>query len=88
MGYTTNNTTRVCRTGEYLLSAISIPGYRQNVKTIEEYYEMLEQGSFPIVKGRSDTTRFGTNILDITCNLETMMTEQDFANGYRVFLKC
>lgn len=81
MGYTTNNTKISVGLG---VSSISdfYSGYRQNVKTIEEYYDILEQGRLPVVKGidlkRQDLIQ-RRHILDITCNLETMTTEEDFA---------
>lgn len=79
MGYTTNNAKISIGLG---VSSISdfYWGYRQNVKKLEEYYEILDQDILPIFKG-IDLTKEDTiqrqHILDITCNFQTQISETE-----------
>ncbi len=69
MGYTTNNTKLLIGLG---VSSISDAyyGYMQNVKTVEEYYEILKQDELPIVKGyfcSTEDLEMRRHILQIAC---------------------
>lgn len=81
MGYTTNNSKISIGLG---VSSISdfYWGYRQNVKKIEEYYRILDQDILPTFKGidlsKEDTIN-RQSILDITCNFETPIVQQDLS---------
>jgi oxygen-independent coproporphyrinogen-3 oxidase len=73
MGYTTNHTTLLIGLG---VSAISDSwnGFVQNEKNVEEYYKLIEQNTFPFVKGHilsEEDQLLRRHILDIACRLET-----------------
>ena len=77
MGYTSSKTRVMIGLG---VSAISDSwmGFAQNVKTIEEYYEILEKGSLPLYRGHLLTEEDETvrrHILNIMCNLKTSWKE-------------
>ena len=77
MGYTSSKTKVMIGLG---VSAISDSwmGFAQNVKTIEEYYEILEKGDLPIYRGHLLTAEDETvrrHILNIMCNLRTSWKE-------------
>jgi oxygen-independent coproporphyrinogen III oxidase len=69
MGYTTNNTSLLLGLG---VSSISdaYKAYGQNVKTVEEYYERINNGELPVFKGYFHTQEdvlMRRHILDIAC---------------------
>ena len=73
MGYTSSKTKVMIGLG---VSAISDSwmGFAQNVKTIEEYYEILGKGDLPLYRGHLLTDEDETvrkHILNIMCNLKT-----------------
>ncbi|MDX1602635.1 MAG: oxygen-independent coproporphyrinogen III oxidase [Salinimicrobium sediminis] len=73
MGYTSSKTKVMIGLGVSAISD-SWTGFAQNVKTIEEYYEMLEKGELPLYRGHILTDEDETvrkHILNIMCNLET-----------------
>ncbi len=71
-GYSLHNNTQICSFG---ISAISQSSrnYRQNVKDLDSYYEMLDVGHFPIERGyvltEEDTIRRHV-IMRLMCNME------------------
>jgi oxygen-independent coproporphyrinogen III oxidase len=80
MGYTTSATNILIGLG---VSAISDAffAYRQNVKTVEEYYERLKADELPVFRGidlcDEDILR-RKHILEITCRLQTEIPYQDW----------
>lgn len=81
MGYTTSTSKISIGLGVSSISDFYM-GYRQNVKTIEEYYEILDQERFSVVKGIDlipENLIHRRHILDITCNLETHVSERVFS---------
>ena len=81
MGYTSSKTQVMIGLG---VSAISDcwSGFAQNVKTIEEYYELLENDEIPVYRGHILTEEdkiIRKHILNLMCNLETSWTEE---SGY------
>jgi len=73
MGYTTSHTDILVGLG---VSAISdfYRGYRQNCKTVEAYYDTLDQDLLPVVKGidlSPADVLARKHILEMTCNFET-----------------
>ena len=73
MGYTTSNTKLLIGLG---VSSISDTwnGFGQNPKKVEDYYDAIDLGVFPIVKGHQLTTEdliIRQHILNIMCNQET-----------------
>jgi oxygen-independent coproporphyrinogen III oxidase len=75
MGYTTAPSEVLIGLG---VSAISDAffAYRQNEKTLENYYSALENNTFPIAKGIDLTDEdidIRRHILDITCQLKTKL---------------
>lgn len=83
MGYTSSNTQLMVGLG---MSAISDSWYAfaQNVKTVEEYQKMVEEGQIPVVKGhildKEDLT-VRRHILNLMCQLETTFTEKNSFPG-------
>lgn len=81
MGYTTSATDILIGLG---VSAISDAffAYRQNVKTVEEYYERLKADELPVFRGidlsDEDVLR-RKHILDITCRQQTELPDVDWA---------
>ena len=53
MGYTTNNTKLMIGLGMSSISD-SWTGFAQNVKTVKEYHQLIDQGKIPIFQ-RSQT---------------------------------
>ena len=77
MGYTSSRTKVMIGLGVSAISD-SWTGFAQNVKTIEEYYEILEKGELPLYRGHILTDEDETvrkHILNIMCNLETSWKE-------------
>jgi len=73
MGYTTNHTKLLIGLG---CSSISDTwgAFSQNIKTVEEYQDCVNQGSFPISKGHiltSEDLKIRQHILNIMCKHET-----------------
>ncbi|NJY62022.1 oxygen-independent coproporphyrinogen III oxidase [Salinimicrobium sp. CDJ15-81-2] len=73
MGYTSSKTKVMIGLGVSAISD-SWTGFAQNVKTIEEYYEILEKRELPLYRGHILTDEDETvrkHILNIMCNLKT-----------------
>ncbi|MBP1164765.1 oxygen-independent coproporphyrinogen-3 oxidase [Chryseobacterium sp. PvR013] len=73
MGYTSSKTQLMVGLG---MSAISDSWYAfaQNVKTVEEYQKMVEEGEIPVVKGHvlsKEDLIVRRHILNLMCQLET-----------------
>ncbi|MCF8422856.1 MAG: oxygen-independent coproporphyrinogen III oxidase [Bacteroidia bacterium] len=73
MGYTTNATKLLIALG---CSSISDTwdGFAQNIKTVEEYIKVVNEGHFPIFKGHSLTEEdliIRQHILDLMCKYQT-----------------
>lgn len=73
MGYTTNTTKLLVALG---CSSISDTwdGFAQNIKTVEEYQKVVNEGHFPIFKGHSLTQEdliIRQHILDLMCKHQT-----------------
>ncbi|WP_298153350.1 oxygen-independent coproporphyrinogen III oxidase [Flavobacterium sp.] len=80
MGYTATKTQLMIGLG---VSAIgdSWYGFGQNVKNLEDYYQMLEWDQFPIAKGHILTTedlKVRTHILNLMCRFETCWEDDAF----------
>ncbi|WP_415326707.1 oxygen-independent coproporphyrinogen III oxidase [Chryseobacterium sp. MMS23-Vi53] len=74
MGYTSSKTQLMVGLG---MSAISDSWYAfaQNVKTVEEYQKMVEEGKIPVVKGHilnDEDLIVRRHILNLMCQLETI----------------
>lgn len=83
MGYTSSNTQLMVGLG---MSAISDSWYAfaQNVKTVEEYQTMVQNGEIPVVKGHilnSDDLTVRRHILNLMCQLETHFTDTNSFEG-------
>lgn len=79
MGYTPFSSKLLVGLG---VSAIgdSWTGFAQNEKTIEKYYEKLDQGQLPITKGHLLTKEdlfFRKNILELMCNFRTRWSKEE-----------
>lgn len=79
MGYTSSNTQLMVGLG---MSAISDSWYAfaQNVKTVEEYQKILEEGEIPVVKGHilnQEDLVVRRHILNLMCQLETYFEEEN-----------
>ncbi|MGI0105199.1 oxygen-independent coproporphyrinogen III oxidase [Salinimicrobium sp. WS361] len=73
MGYTSSKTKVMIGLGVSAISD-SWTGFAQNVKTIEEYYEILEKGDLPLYRGHiltAEDEKMRQHILNLMCNLET-----------------
>jgi oxygen-independent coproporphyrinogen-3 oxidase len=73
MGYTSSKTKVMIGLGVSAISD-SWSGFAQNVKTIEEYYEILEKGDLPLYRGHiltAEDEKIRQHILNLMCNLET-----------------
>ena len=73
MGYTSSKTKVMIGLGVSSISD-SWTGFAQNVKTIEEYYEILEKGELPLYRGHilsTEDEKLRKHILNLMCNLET-----------------
>ena len=77
MGYTSSKTKVMIGLGVSAISD-SWSGFAQNVKTIEEYYEILEKGELPLYRGHiltAEDKKLRQHILNLMCNLETSWKE-------------
>ncbi|MDF2551150.1 MAG: hemN [Chryseobacterium sp.] len=79
MGYTSSNTQLMVGLG---MSAISDSWYAfgQNVKTVEEYQKIVEEGMIPVVKGHilnEEDLIVRRHILNLMCQLETTFDIQN-----------
>lgn len=79
MGYTSSKTQLMVGLG---MSSISDSWYAfaQNVKTVEEYQKMVEEGVIPVVKGHilnEEDLLMRRHILNLMCQLETTFDSQD-----------
>lgn len=73
MGYTSSKTQLMVGLG---MSAISDSWYAfaQNIKTVEEYQKMVEEGEIPVIKGHilnEEDLTVRRHILNLMCQLET-----------------
>ncbi|WP_029035791.1 oxygen-independent coproporphyrinogen III oxidase [Salinimicrobium terrae] len=79
MGYTSSKTKVMIGLGVSAISD-SWSGFAQNVKTIEEYYEILEKGELPLYRGHiltAEDEKLRQHILNLMCNLETSWKEDE-----------
>ena len=79
MGYTAGKTKLMVGLG---MSSISDSWYSfaQNVKTVEAYQEIVNQGKFPVFRGHLLTDEdliIRTHILNLMCHFETRFDKQD-----------
>lgn len=73
MGYTSGRNQLLIGLGVSSISD-SWTAFAQNVKTIEQYYKLLEENTFPIFKGHllnNEDLIIRKHILNIMCNFET-----------------
>jgi oxygen-independent coproporphyrinogen-3 oxidase len=80
MGYTTTQTKVLLGLGVSSISD-SWSGFSQNVKDIDEYLEMLENNTLPLLKGHILTDEdliVRQQILDIMCQFKTSWKTEDF----------
>lgn len=78
MGYTTQKTSMLLGLG---VSAISDTGnaFAQNVKTLHDYYALIEQNTIPVQKGyflNDEDIAFRKYILDISCQGRTIFATE------------
>jgi oxygen-independent coproporphyrinogen-3 oxidase len=79
MGYTTQKTAMLIGLGVSSISDIGT-AFAQNEKTLQEYYELVNQGILPIQKGyfmTGEDISFREYILDISCRNETQFKKED-----------
>lgn len=79
MGYTSSKTKVMIGLGVSAISD-SWTGFAQNVKTLEEYYEILEKGELPLYRGHlltEEDEKLRKHILNLMCNLETTWIEEN-----------
>ncbi|WP_029038273.1 oxygen-independent coproporphyrinogen III oxidase [Salinimicrobium xinjiangense] len=79
MGYTSSKTKVMIGLGVSAISD-SWTGFAQNVKTIEEYYEILEKGELPLYRGHiltAEDEKLRRHILNIMCNLHTSWKKEE-----------
>src|SRR5690606_2904435 len=79
MGYTASKTKAMIGLG---VSAISDSwfGFAQNVKNVEDYYHLVEEGIIPVVKGHilsSEDLIVRKHILNLMCHFETAWTSKN-----------
>lgn len=79
MGYTSSHTTLLVGLG---VSSIgdSWRCFSQNVKKVEEYYNLVDKGEFPLLRGHLLTTEdliLRKHILNIMCKLETSWEKEE-----------
>lgn len=78
MGYTHSKTKVMIGLGVSAISD-SWSGFAQNVKTLEEYYELLEKREFPLYRGHiltEEDEKLRKHILNLMCNLETSWEDE------------
>ena len=83
MGYTASKTRMMIGLG---VSAIgdSWTGFAQNVKNLEEYYELLEEGKLPLFRGHlltQEDLKIRKHILNLMCSLETSWKDDKMIFG-------
>lgn len=74
MGYTTTNTEVLIGLGVSAISDVFY-GFRQNVKTVEEYYAELEKNKLPVYRGidlAEEDILYRKHILNIACKGHTV----------------
>ncbi|HQQ94081.1 MAG TPA: oxygen-independent coproporphyrinogen III oxidase [Bacteroidia bacterium] len=79
MGYTEQHTKLLIGLGVSSISD-SLDGFAQNVKTLEKYQEMIQNGHLPVFKGHSlnaEDLRVREHILDLMCRYETKLDEAE-----------
>lgn len=79
MGYTASKTKVMIGLGVSAISD-SWTGFAQNVKKIEEYYEILETEELPLYRGHiltREDEKIRKHILNLMCNLVTSWQDQD-----------
>jgi oxygen-independent coproporphyrinogen-3 oxidase len=79
MGYSSSKTQLMIGLG---MSSISDSWYAfaQNVKTVEEYQKIVEEGEIPVVKGHvlnEEDLSIRRHILNLMCQLETTFENKD-----------
>lgn len=80
MGYTPFTSKLLIGLGVSSISD-SWSGFAQNEKSIPKYYEQLEKGELPIIKGHIHTKQdlfFRKHILNLMCDFETTWHESEF----------
>ena len=79
MGYTHSRTKVMIGLGVSAISD-SWTGFSQNVKTLEEYYELLEKKELPLYRGHiltAEDEKLRKHILNLMCNLETIWKDEN-----------
>jgi oxygen-independent coproporphyrinogen III oxidase len=79
MGYTANFSGTTIGLGASSISD-TWTGFAQNVKTVEQYQKIVNEGKFPIFKGHQHTSEdlvIRKYILDLMCRLETNIEEDE-----------
>ncbi|WP_179008215.1 oxygen-independent coproporphyrinogen III oxidase [Winogradskyella forsetii] len=79
MGYTASKTQAMIGLGVSSISD-SWYGFAQNVKSIEEYYHLIDEGIIPVFKGHilnSEDLKIRKHILNLMCNFETSWKDED-----------
>lgn len=79
MGYTHSRTKVMIGLGVSAISD-SWTGFAQNVKTLEEYYELLEKKELPLYRGHiltAEDEKLRKHILNLMCNLETTWSDEN-----------
>lgn len=80
MGYTTAKTERLIGLGVSAISEYDF-GYAQNVKSVKEYHEKIDNGELPLFKGHfhSDVDQeLKKHIKELMCNFETFYTSDSW----------
>ncbi|GHA23878.1 coproporphyrinogen-III oxidase [Salinimicrobium marinum] len=79
MGYTTSKTKVMVGLGVSSISD-SWTGFAQNLKKLEDYYEILEKGELPLYRGHLLTAEdevIRQHILNLMCRLETSWSKEN-----------
>lgn len=79
MGYTASKTRAMIGLGVSSISD-SWYGFAQNVKSIEEYYHLVDEGIIPVVKGHilnAEDLIIRKHILNLMCQFETTWNTED-----------
>ncbi len=77
MGYTTATTNRLIGLGVSAISEHEF-GYAQNVKSVKDYHQKIDEAIFPVFKGHVHSSRdkiMKKHILSLMCNFETVYCE-------------
>ena len=78
MGYTTTNTDVLIGLGVSAISDVFF-GFRQNYKTVEDYYEAVNKGLLPVHRGinvSDEDILYRKHILNIACKGKTDWTHE------------